>query len=230
MDMNDIIKYFVLCLLLAVGQPLAAQDEAARVTMANGMVTAAAGDGTVRELQRDGVVVSGDIISTASDSYVALRFTDGSRVLLRPNSRFVIDEYRFEEAEESTAEEPEGSGRSATRLIRGGFRAVSGAIARDDQENVEYRTPVATLGIRGTDVEARYCQGDCGDINPAPADGLYTGVHRGAIAVTNTAGEVVIAQGQFSFTADPTSMPTALPFRPRALSQSPMPDPAACEG
>jgi hypothetical protein len=222
--------YAALALLLCVAAPGQAQEEAARATMINGMVTVASGDGAIRELQRDGAVGPGDIVSTAADSYAALRFSDGTRVLLRPNSRFVIDEYEFNEGEASTEEAPAGSGRSATRLLRGGLRAVTGAIARDNPENVEVRTPVATLGIRGTDLETRYCNNDCSDINPRPANGLYTGVNRGRVAVVNEAGEVVIGVGEFSFTASPTAMPTALPFQPRALGQSSMPDPATCGG
>lgn len=223
--------YAALAMSMCLAGPALAQDEgAAQATMVNGMVTVASGDGTIRDLQLNGVVGPGDIVSTAADSYVALRFSDGTRVLLRPNSRFVIDEYQFNEAESSTDEAPAGSGRSATRLIRGGLRAVTGAIARDNPENVEVRTPVATLGIRGTDLETRWCNNDCHDINPRPANGLYTGVNRGRVAVMNEAGEVVIGAGGFSFTASPTSTPTALPFQPRALGQSTMPDPATCGG
>lgn len=222
--------YAALALLLCVAPPAQSQEDAGRATMVNGLVTVASGDGAIRELQIDGAVGPGDIVSTAADSYVALRFSDGTRVLLRPNSRFVIDEYQFSEAESSTDEQPVGNGRSATRLLRGGLRAVTGAIARDNPENVEVRTPVATLGIRGTDLETRWCNNDCHDINPRPANGLYTGVNRGRVAVLNAAGEVVIGAGEFSFTASPTSTPTALPFQPRALGQSSMPDPAICGG
>lgn len=222
--------YAALALTLGVAVPVAAQDPAATATMVNGMVTVASGDGSIRELQLEGAVGPGDIVSTAADSYVALRFSDGTRVLLRPNSRFVIDEYQFNESASSTEEVPEGSGRSATRLLRGGLRAVTGAIARDNPENVEVRTPVATLGIRGTDLETRWCNNDCHDINPRPANGLYTGVNRDRVAVVNAAGEVIIGAGGFSFTASPTSVPTALPFQPRALGQSSMPDPATCGG
>lgn len=208
---------------------LAEDGAAAKVTMANGMVTVASGDGTIRELARDDTVRAGDVVSTSANSYVSLLFTDGGRVLLRPNSRFVIDEYSFEATSDPAAEEPEGSGQASMRLLRGGFRAVTGAIARDNRDNVEVRTPVATLGIRGTDFEARMCAGDCFDVHPRPADGLYTGVHSGAISVTNPAGEVVTAPGQFSFTAGPATIPTTIPFRPRALGQDPMPDPTTCD-
>jgi len=114
-------------------------------------------------------------------------------------------------------------------LLRGGLRTVTGAIGRNDPENVEVRTPVATLGIRGTDFEVRMCAGDCLDVDPAPRDGLYAGVNRGTVVIMNAAGEVVSTAGQFAFVANLGMLPSSLPFRPRALGQDPMPDPLDCD-
>ena len=126
-------------------------------------------------------------ISTGPNSYLNIKFTDGGRVLLRPNSRFQIEEYSYkagatdsaESSSPNVAAEPEGN--SLFRLLKGGFRAVTGLIGERNRDTYKVRTPVATIGIRGTDFEARICQGDCFDISPAPADGLYTGVFNGGI-------------------------------------------------
>src|SRR3546814_15472343 len=37
------------------------------------------------------------------------------------------------------------------RLLKGGFRAVSGLIGRVDHEEYRVSTPVATIGLRGTE-------------------------------------------------------------------------------
>ena len=50
------------------------------------------------------------------------------------------------------------------RLLKGGFRAVSGLIGHTRREDYAVQTPVATIGIRGTDYEVRMCSGDCGDV------------------------------------------------------------------
>lgn len=232
--MKTLTSITLLGALLLTGMPALADDAlngaAARVTLATGKITVAGGDGTIREIARGDLVHAGEILSTASNSYLHMRFSDGGQVVLRPNSRFVIDEYLFDEDEAaSTEEEPEGSGSSSMRLLRGGFRAVTGAIGRNNQEDYEVKTPVATLGIRGTNYQARMCAGDCVDIDPMPDDGLYAGVDSGAISITNAAGETIATAGQYAYVAGAGEPPSTLPFRPRVLTQDPIPDPDACE-
>ena len=69
-----------------------------------------------------------------------LLLDDGSQLTVGPNSELTIDEYVFSG--------DSGSGRAAISLGQGMLRMVSGSIAA---ENVSVRTPVATVGIRGTD-------------------------------------------------------------------------------
>lgn len=217
--------------------PAMAAEHAGRITLLTGRATAAAGTGEIRPLERDGRVFAGEVISTGPNSYLNIKFTDGARVLLRPNTRFQIEEYRFAgEEPDPAASEREGSpnveaeeeGNAFFRLLKGGFRAVSGLIGRDNKENYRVRTPVATIGIRGTDYEVRYCNGDCFDIQPIPKDGLYTGVFDGGIELTNATGSFVRGAGEYGFIPGFDQPPVSLERRPRTLSQDPMPDPEAC--
>ncbi|MDX1444428.1 MAG: FecR domain-containing protein, partial [Gammaproteobacteria bacterium] len=162
--------------------------------------------------------------------------------LIRPNSRFQIAEYRYSgptpqeqgqrsstrSAADRTVEEDTG-GNAVFRLLKGGFRAITGLIGRDNKENFKVRTPVATIGIRGTNFEARLCAGDCFDIDPMPRDGLYAGVFEGGISLENSAGTFNRDAGQFGFVAGFSQKPQGLKRRPKALSQDPMPDPEACD-
>src|SRR3546814_3649036 len=65
----------------------------------------AADGGAIRELHKDDAVFSGELVSAAGNSYVNLRFTDGSFILLRPNTRMMIETYAYPMA----AEEPRAS-------------------------------------------------------------------------------------------------------------------------
>lgn len=226
---------FFLCALL-LAQPAPAAERAGDITLLTGRATAAGVSGEIRPLAKDGVVYAGEMINTGPNSYLNIKFTDGGRVLLRPNSRFQIEEYRYKErastankagSSPNVAAEPEGN--SLFRLLKGGFRAVTGLIGKENRENYKVRTPVATIGIRGTDFEARICQGDCFDISPAPADGLYTGVFNGGIQLNNEAGSFDRDAGQYGFVPGFNQKPVGLKRRPRALAQDPMPDPEACD-
>lgn len=224
-----------LCALLLAPSAFAA-ERAGDITLLTGRATAAGVSGEIRPLAKDGVVYAGEMVNTGPNSYLNIKFTDGGRVLLRPNSRFQIEEYSFKEratadsgGSSSPNVEAAPESNSLFRLLKGGFRAVTGMIGKDNRENYKVRTPVATIGIRGTDFEARICQGDCFDISPAPNDGLYTGVFNGGIQLSNDAGTFDRDAGQYGFVSGFNQKPVGLKRRPRTLAQDPMPDPEACD-
>lgn len=200
-------------------------------TLVTGHVTAAAPSGEIRDLIKGAPVYQGETIITASSSYVNIEFTDTGRVLLRPESRFAIERYQYAGAQPaaapSAAAQPARQESAFFRLLKGGFRAVSGLIGHTRRDDYAVQTPVATIGIRGTDYEVRYCAGDCADITPAPKDGLYAGVQAGAIALTNGGGETNTAAGQYVFIAGANGAGVPLVLRPAALGQG-LPDPKTC--
>lgn len=215
--------------------PLSAAEQAATVTLATGRANITTPQGIIRSISKDDAINAGDTVITGPSSYINLKFTDGGRILVRPNSRFQVAEYRFtpERSGENTQRdrnvETRGGGNAIFRLLKGGFRSVTGLIGRENRENFEVRTPVATIGIRGTDFEARLCSGDCFDVDPMPQDGLYTGVFEGGIAVRNSAAVFDRDPGEYAFVPAADQSATALPKRPRVLAQDPMPDPQACD-
>jgi hypothetical protein len=54
-----------------------------------------------------------------------------------------------------------GSGKSFFSLIKGAMRSVTGLIAKADPQTYRVATPVATMGVRGTDFKLVYCNNDC---------------------------------------------------------------------
>ena len=211
-----------------------ATDAAGTATLVTGHVSAASPAGEIRDLVKGSPVYEGEVIITSNASYVNIEFTDGGRVLLRPESRFEIDRYQFSGGPQPATPAAQPGNAPAPRqesaffrLLKGGFRAVSGLIGHTRHEDYSVQTPVATIGIRGTDYEVRLCQGDCGDITPTPKDGLYAGVQSGSIALTNQGGTTTPSAGQFVFIANGTGAPPPPgDTRPNALT--PLPDPKTC--
>ena len=107
-----------------------------------------------------------------------MKMLDGGYVVLRPNTRFQIKEYRY--AENAT------TNRSIFGLLKGGFRAVTGFIGKQNRSNVSYLTAVATIGIRGTDLEVMDCSDGCIEAPGEAQTGLYFKVHEGGIDVDGT--------------------------------------------
>jgi len=213
----------------ATSAPGATATAAGTATLVTGHVNAATPAGEIRDLIKGGPVYSGEVIITAASSYVNIEFSDGGRVLLRPQTRFSIERYQYAGATPANAQavaQPAQQESAFFRLLKGGFRAVSGLIGHTRREDYAVQTPVATIGIRGTDYEVRYCAGDCTDVTPVPQDGLYAGVQSGAIALDNQAGSSTTTAGQFVFIAGANGASVPLALRPPALQL--LPDPKTC--
>ncbi|SCZ56134.1 FecR family protein [Thiohalomonas denitrificans] len=198
--------------MLLFAFPVQAEEPAGKAAAVVGEVTVVGSSGDIREIRRNTPFFAGDIISTGPNSRVRLVFSDNSIVALRPSSRLVIDE--FMHTGDSQVD------KSSLSLLRGGFRAVTGAIGQARKANHQIATPVATIGIRGTDHEARYCAGDCVDLIDigvdAPPDGLYTGTNAGQTVV----GDQYFSAGEYGYT-DPGGSTIPLLEAPQILAADP---------
>ncbi len=165
-------------LVLCFMQSAMAANVVATVQFAKGNVTATQA-GQARPLATDEDVLEGDHIDTADNGRVQMRFTDGGLVSLMPGSSFSVDSYLYgeEDDEENTA---------VFGMLKGGLRTVTGAIGKVKHEQYELRTPVATLGIRGTEYVAVL----------RPANTLRVHVGRGKVVITNDHGSLEVPEGR----------------------------------
>ncbi|QTN27752.1 FecR domain-containing protein [Rhodoferax sp. AJA081-3] len=95
----------------------------------------------------------GDRVTTAEGASAIVKMQDGTRMTVRPNSELVIQQYKFSESA------PDNS--MVMQLFRGGFRAITGLITKNSPDAARVVTRTATLGIRGTDFDARICTNEC---------------------------------------------------------------------
>jgi hypothetical protein len=198
------------------GQAVAAP--AATVVLLVGNAVAESGaDKTAHALARGATVESGETITTGANSYVNMHFADGSYVMLRPSTRFQIEQYSFQGtppveqtkpgALSPTASGGEQSGPSKAffRLLRGGLRTVSGLIGHRQPDDYKLTAVNAVLGIRGTDYVAIVCDAACANdpsmaglpAGTTGAGGLVAGDISGAIAVTGGGDGPVLSANQY---------------------------------
>jgi len=197
-----------------------ADDVAGTVTILKGRATATTAAGDIRVIHKGSELHSSEIVTTASGSYSRLQLRDKTWIMLRPESRFVLEKVEFKK------ETNEGFGFFS--LLKGGFRAVTGLIKK--KLNYRYSTAVATIGIRGTSFMVRICDSDCFDIDPPPKNGLYLEVIDHSVVLTNNGGESTFNAGEFAYIANDAAGAEALDGRPDVFVQSPIPvaDPADC--
>lgn len=162
-----------------------------QVMRVQGTVIAQVGTGPEQTLRPGDTVRQGTTISTGQGSHVVLRFDDGQMVALKSLSRFTLESYRYD------AKDP-GAGQIIMSLLSGGMRAITGLVANTNRSAFALKTPVATIGIRGTDFFAALSQG------------LYNQVKAGVISVSSTKGTEVFGAGQYAFTASPAVLPAGV--------------------
>ena len=118
------------------------------VALSKGIVTARSNVRPLVALGKGSPVYLQDIIETAARSFTVIQFNDGGKVTLRPDTRFDINEY------DQTA----GQEKQSFALLKGGLRAVTGAIGKAKPEQVKYAARNTTIGIRGTTLVMKLCE------------------------------------------------------------------------
>ncbi|AMC33163.1 FecR family protein [Janthinobacterium sp. B9-8] len=148
--MPTALKLLLLSLLIQVPSYAAIVAEVASV---QGAASAQGKNGGLKLIGRGSILNEGDEIITAPNSHAVLKFNDGGQITVRPDTRMKIDSFAFGQ-----------NGREDSMvlgLFKGGLRAVTGLISKQSANAAKIQTSSATIGIRGTDFDARLCAGDC---------------------------------------------------------------------
>ena len=127
-----------------------------------------------------------------------LTFLDDSKVKMTENSKLVIDEFVYD-GNPKTA-------KVAMKFAEGTARFITGQTGKIDKQNINLRTPSATIAVRGTDFTTTVDETGKSLVLLLPeADGSV-----GEITVTNAAGTVTLNQAfqatvVVSYERNPTS-------------------------
>jgi hypothetical protein len=130
-----------------------------------------------------------DAVRTAQGK-VGITFADDTRVQVNENSRLVIDDFVYDPKSNK-------GGKLAVNIASGTVRYASGQIAKNNPQAVAVNTPVATIGVRGTDFTATVDEFGRSTVILLPScPPGWRDVERdcktGEISVTNDAGSVIL--------------------------------------
>ena len=200
------MKKLLIALLLAgfVLPSLAYAKEIGKVANLVGSLTRIKADGTTITCKLQDVIEEGDTFVTTSGTFAQLKMVDGGEMIIRPDSKVTLKEYKFEQSD------PKGD-KSEINLAKGGLRRLTGLIGkRGDKDADKLVTATATAGIRGTVYDTLTCKGDCDKLG----DGTYFRVKEGEILVSSEGGELPVKAGQFSKAPALNEKPILLPKDP----------------
>jgi hypothetical protein len=176
-------------------------------------------NGAERPARKGTPIAAGDTVATARDSTAQIKMGDGGILVVQPTSRLKVVEFRYAGIED-------GSERVVYRLEAGGFRAITGAIGHTNKDNYLIQTPIAHMGVRGTDHESYYFPAGS-TANGVPVQpGVYNKVNVGAAFIRNEAGEVVIRPSQAGYAASARNTPGLLVEIPAFFNRATQPRPA----
>lgn len=175
--------------------------------------------GALRPLAAGAAVEQGDTLRTATDARLEVKFLDDTVLTLGADTAIVVDEMVYDPAART--------GRGLLDVAQGAFLLASGAIAKLEGRPLSVRTPLATIGIRGTAfwggplaVVPAGDKGGGGSVNPftyepevstrrADDRGYAILLQEGLITVTTPAGGVDMEPGQGTAIAAPGAAPSA---------------------
>jgi hypothetical protein len=147
-------------LVLSMMQPVFAANSVGHVVWTKGAFSAGG-----RSLERNSPIFEGDVLVTGAASQAEVAFTDNSLMTFKAGTQFSVDSYHFKKK----------GGNFTGSLATGGFRTITGLIAKNHPANYAVNTPVATIGVRGTDYQTAYNDGY-----------LYVVAYSGTVCITPT--------------------------------------------
>lgn len=100
-------------------------------------------DGQPRTLQEGSPIYADDVLSTGSEASIEVRFVDDTVMSQGPSAQMTVDEYVFDPTTPSASS-------LLANLSKGTFRMVTGQISKDNPDGLAVKTPLATIGVRGT--------------------------------------------------------------------------------
>jgi len=214
-------------LLTFATSPVLAQDGAQQAGVAaavrGNVLLAAATPGT--ETQRGGQVVGeniasgdkiflGDMIETGPSSGLQSMLLGETIFTIGPSAAMTIDSFVYDPAS--------GAGEVTTQVLKGAFRFVSGKVAKNEPSKMNVKTPVGTIGIRGTSAA-----GVITPIDPntpggpvtgtfvllGPGAGNNAGERAGRILISNGGTTVEISRSGFGTVVASPTLPPGTPVR-----------------
>mgnify|MGYP000344647862 CR=1 FL=1 len=187
-------RWLLALLLLCFSHLTQAAEPVGKLMFAVRGVVVAHADGGTEEGVRGLPLVAGDTVKTGDKGRAQLLMADGARIALKPSTEFVIENYQAP----TTASSADGSlvasseaGSGVLSLLKGGMRAVSGEITKTNPDGLQVKTPIATMGIRGTGWK-------CVLVGSDQNLKLYVKVVEGLVVLQTPFGELSVNPGEIA--------------------------------
>lgn len=176
-------SFLILVAMLLFNQSYA-QNAAGKVVAVRGSANASGPSGT-RSLSRGNTIFAGDTLTTGSASRLLIRFADNSALALREDSQFRVNTF------DTTSK------KNSNSLFKGSMRMLTGAISKANPKGFEVKTPVAVIGVRGTEFHLNYRCKQKSTRTSGSGCKLQVWNEKGVLLVRNNTGAVSLVAGRY---------------------------------
>jgi len=149
----------------------------------------AAYEGNIRTLNKNSDVKMEDRLRTGADARLKVQLNDGSEVVMGENAELTVDEFVYT---------PEKERKMVLNALKGALLFVGKMMDNYRRQKVTVKTPVATLGVRGTHFWVGRIDGNTGVL-----------VLDGSVLVNSKYGLVSLAPGEGTTIKDDGSLSPA---------------------
>lgn len=141
-----------------------------KVVWVKGSLKSVAPNQEERLLKKDSIIYLKDTLVTDEKTQAQIVFTDNTLMTFREGTTFFINQYSYTQNTKGKS-----AGKYVMDLIEGGFRTITGLIAKNNPDDYQVNTPVATIGVRGTDYAVYFRKGQ-----------MFVGYYEGKPCVTGS--------------------------------------------
>lgn len=168
------IYRFITCLLFFYAHSSFASDPIGKVVLAQGNPLVER-ENLHLPLKRNDELYQKDRLITPVGSRILIKLIDKTTISLAENTVFELSSYNFNKKKSDVS----------FKMLKGAFRTLTGAIGKQKDPKFEIHTPIATIGVRGTEFWGGMIFSDALDVTMLQGKGVY---------VTNDYGTVEISQ------------------------------------
>jgi hypothetical protein len=199
--MNKILTAaLLLAPLTAVAASVASPLNIGVASAVRGAVRAIAPGAAGRVVETGQPVYSHDKVTTGPEGKLQILLLDQTSFTMGANSEMELDEFVFDPAT--------NAGKVSAKIAKGAFRFVTGKVARRDPASMQVKTPVGTIGIRGTMTAGSVSATEATIVLLGPGPGNNADEKAGGITVKNDQGSVDVDKDGWGVTVKAGEAPS----------------------
>jgi len=186
--MSRLSNFSHLCLLILcfLAQPVIASEKIGKVVLIQGKPLVERQNQHLF-IKRNDPLFTQDVLITPVGSKILIKLEDKTTISLAENTQFELSKYQFDKKAQTSD--------VSFKMLKGAFRTLTGSIGKQKQPKFEIHTPVATIGVRGTEFWGGMIFSDALDVTMLEGKGVYIKNEHGQVEITRPGDGTMVSKG-----------------------------------